>query len=142
MHSGVDPTYMYNKHVKQPKSSDLFNIEHVCRYSFKQETHRPPRSTENRFFSYYHYKLEQIYENAAMQICKKKKNQNIIITLKNTRMDPRILPSQGCFVPILAEIGQVILEKKIFMSLHCILFSPFFLPLPPFGNTCRSHPSF
>ena len=51
MHSGVDPTYMYNKHVKQPKSSDLFNIEHVCRYSFKQEAHRPPRSTENQFLA-------------------------------------------------------------------------------------------
>ena len=114
MHSGVDPTYMYNIHVKQPKSSDLCNIEHVCRYSFKQEAHRPPRSTENQFLAITITSL-----NKSMKIlCKyEKKNQNIIITLKYTRMDPRILPSQGCFVPILAEIGQVILEKKILMSL-------------------------
>lgn len=54
-----------------------------------------------------------------------KKIQNIIITLKYTRMVLRILLSQfkeALIVPILAEIGEVILKKKISMSLFYFHF--------------------
>ena len=81
MHSGVDPTYMYNIHVKQPKSSDLFNIEHVCRYSFKQEAHRPPRSTENQFLA---ITITTLNKSMKMQLCKyAKKKIKISLSLLN-----------------------------------------------------------